>query len=236
MPESLREWTVELAHEGHQGIVKTKAMLQMKVRWPGMDRAAEEACRACHEYQLVSQPDGPEPVSPTKLPAAPWVDLEADLMGPIPSGEYLFVVVDYYSRFIKVKIMRSIQSEKVVAVLDEMFARYGLPKSLRTDNGPQLIAAEFMDYLEERNIKHRRITPFWPQANGEVERQNRHLLKAMMIAKAGGRSLQELSKYLMAYRTTPHSTTGVSPAELLYGQKIRTKVPQLSEINQSINQ
>ena len=48
MPESLRERTVELAHEGHQGIVKTKARLRTKVWWSGVDRAAEQACRACH--------------------------------------------------------------------------------------------------------------------------------------------------------------------------------------------
>ena len=104
---------------------------------------------------MLSQPDGPEPVSLIELPAAPWVDLAADLMGPIPSGEYFFVIVDYYSCFIEVKMMRSIQSEKVVAVLDEMFSRHGLPKSLRTDSGPQFIAAEIMDYLEEHDIKHR---------------------------------------------------------------------------------
>ena len=81
------------------------------------------------------------------------------------------------------------------------------------------------------------MTSFWPQANGEVERQNRHLLKVMKIVKVGGRHLQgELNKYLMADRITPHSRNGVSPAELLYGRKVRTKVPQLSQINRNGNQ
>ena len=76
---------------------------------------------------------------------------------------------------------------------------------------------------------------FWSYANGEVERQNRHLLKVIKIIKAQGENLQSgLNKYLMAHRTTPHSTTGVSPVELMYGRKVRTNVPELSEISSNL--
>ena len=59
-------------------------------------------------------------------------------------------------------------------------------------------------------------TPLWPRANGEVERQNRSLLKAMRAAQAEKKDWRsELNKYLLAYRSTPHTMTGTSPAELL---------------------
>ena len=57
----LKKHTTGLAHEGHQGIVKTKARLRTKVWWPGIDRQTEQACKTCHECQLVCQPTPPEP-------------------------------------------------------------------------------------------------------------------------------------------------------------------------------
>ena len=67
------------------------------------------------------------------------------------------------------------------------------------------------------------------QANGEVERQNRSLLKALKIAQAEKKNLWvEMRKFLTAYRTTPHSTTGVTPTKLLFNREIRSKIPELT--------
>ena len=83
------------------------------------------------------------------------------------------------------------------------------------------------EFLDELGIKHKKTIPLWLRANGEVERQNKSLLKAMRAAQAEGKPWQqELQKYRLAYRSTPHTTTGVSPAELLYGRKVRTKMPE----------
>ena len=51
IPQKLRKQVLELAHEGHKGIVKTKQRLRPKVWWPGIDREAEQRCRACHRKQ-----------------------------------------------------------------------------------------------------------------------------------------------------------------------------------------
>lgn len=66
--------------------------------------------------------------------------------------------------------------------------------------------------------------------NGEVERQNRTLLKAIKTAHASGKNCKrELNKFLLAYRSTPHSVTGVCPAEMLFNRKLRTKLPELND-------
>ena len=88
------------------------------------------------------------------------------------------MVVDYYSRFLEVAILKSTTSAKVIDAITPMFARFGVPFSLRTDNGPQFVSEEFYEsFLQAHGGEHRRTTPLWPQANGEVERQNRSLLK-----------------------------------------------------------
>ena len=82
-PKKLRKQLLELAHEGHQGIVKIKQRLRSKVWWPGTDREAEQRCRTCHGCQLVGKPLLPEPMERTELPTQPWQDLAAALLGPV---------------------------------------------------------------------------------------------------------------------------------------------------------
>lgn len=230
IPSKLRPRVLNLAHEGHPGIVSMKQRLRSKVWWPGIDREAEKFCKTCYGCQLVSSPANPEPIKSTPLPSGPWQDLAIDLLGPLPSGESVLVIVDYFSRYYEIEVMRSTTSEKVIECLEKIFTTHGLPQSLRSDNGPQFRSEVFEQYLENNGIEHRKTTPLWPQANGEVERQNRSLLKRMKIAQAEGKEWKtEVRKYLVAYRSTPHTTTGVSPAELLFGRKMRTKLPELKE-------
>ena len=149
-------------------------------------------------------------------------------MGPLPSGESLLIVVDYYSRFFEVVIMQSTTSQKMIEALTPIFARYGYPFTLKSDNAAQFVLEEFKEFLSKNGIEHRKFPPLWPQANGEVERQNRTLLKVLKVAQVEGKKWKdELNKFLLAYRTTPHSTTGMTPASLMFRRELKTKLPEL---------
>lgn len=228
IPEVLRKKVLELAHEGHQGIVKTKTRLRTKVWWPKIDRAVEKLCKSCHGCQVVSDGPVPEPMARVIPPSGPWQDCAADLLGPMPSGEYLFVIVDYYSRYFEVVVLKTVTSAVLKDRLRTIFARLGMPYSLKTDNGPQFVSSEFREYLRENNIQQRTSSPLWPQANGEIERQNRTLLKSLRVAKAEGLDWrQELTTFLMAYRSTPQTSTGASPFYLMFGREMKTKLPEI---------
>lgn len=226
VPVELRKRALELAHEGHQGIVKTKQRLRSKVWWPGIDSDCEKLCKSCVECMRVSAPEPPAAVTMTKFPSKPWDYLSADLLGPLPNGQYIFVVIDYHSRFFEAAFMKTITADKIIDFLDVTFTRYGLCSALRTDNGPQFVAREFQEFLAENGVRWVSTTPLWPQANGEVERVNRTLLKSLKIAHGKGLPLhKELRKFLVAYRSTPHSTTGVAPFTLMFGRSMKTKLP-----------
>ena len=229
VPQELRSQVLALAHEGHQGIAKTKSRLRSKVWWPGIDRDAEATCRRCVSCQVVAgPPHTPPPVMSTALPSGPWQYLAIDLLGPLPSGNSLLVTVDYHSRFFEVDILRSTSSTIVIEKLQAHFARHGLPTTLRSDNGPQFVSSEFSEFLHDHGIQHQKTTPYWPRANGEVKRQNRTILKALQIAQLESKPWRtELHKLLVAYRTTPHSATGRTPSELLFNRQVRTKLPSL---------
>lgn len=178
----------------------------------------------------MSAPDAPEPMRRTELPSQPWQHLSIGFLGPLPSGHYLFVVIDYFSRYKEVEIMTKIDSNETINRLETMFARFGLPKSVTADNGAQFTSNEIKDFFSKHNIRLISTTPFWPQQNGEVERQNRSLLKRLKISQnTKGDWKADLKKYLLMYRSTPHSTTLRSPANLMFSYHIRDKLPTMNQ-------
>ena len=125
--------------------------------------------------------------------------------------------MDYYSRYYEVAIMKSVTSSNLIDRLEGMLSTYGIPCSINTDNGAKFNSEEIELLFRDNDIDHRTSKPLWPQANGEVERQNRSPLKAIRIAQEERKEWRkELLKYHMAYRSTPHATTGGSPAPLFF--------------------
>ncbi|XP_060067122.1 uncharacterized protein K02A2.6-like [Ylistrum balloti] len=213
-----------------------KQRMRCKVWWPGIDGDIEKFYKKCYGCQLESMPTKPKPMVRTDLSSGPWQHIAADFLGPLPSGDNILVIVDYYSRWVEVSVSKSITAEKAVQSLKHMFSTHGYPLSITTDNGPQFRSEVFNQYMEEAGIEHHHITPLWPQANGEVERQNRSLMTRIRIAQVEGRDWrEELETYLFMYRSTPQSTTGVSPAELLFGRKLRNKLPEISNFHDDVN-
>ena len=74
------------------------------------------------------------------MPERPWQDLALDLLGPMPTGESLLVLVDYFSRWVEVDVIKSTSSEAIIKCLDRQFSRHGVPTTLRSDNGPNLVS------------------------------------------------------------------------------------------------
>ena len=126
-----------LAHEGHPGIVSMKQRLRSNVSWPGINKEVERFCKMYYGCQLVSSPAHPEPIKSTPLPSGPWQHLALDLLGPLPSGDSVLVVVDYFSRYrcYKIEIMHSTTLERIIESLERIFTTHGLPLSVTNDNG-----------------------------------------------------------------------------------------------------
>ena len=236
IPESLKSEVLKLGHEGHPGIQAMKNRLRAKVWWLGMDKDIDKHIKSCRGCVMVGPTNCPEPMVRRKLPIKAWEDLAVDFLGPLPSDEYLLVVVDYYSRFMEVVIMKSITTSNTIKEINTIFIRFGIPRTISADNGPQFRSEEFKTYCENEGIQLNLTIPYWPQMNGEVERQNRTILKRLRIAETEGKNWkEELDKFLLMHRATPHAVTGKSPSELLFGWNIRDKIPSLSENIPKVN-
>ena len=229
IPLELHAQILSLAHEGHQGIVKMKSRLRECVWWTGIANDISQIAKGCHACQLVGQKPVPEPVIPTPLPRGPWVELGMDLMEI--GNDHVFVVIDYYSRWSKVAFIKDTKTHKLIRCLEKIFSTHGYPSRVRTDNGPQFDPDEFKTFCENLGVEHIKGIPYWPPSNSEVENHNKTLLKIVRIAKIEKRDVRlEVENFLFAYRTTPHCTTGMSPAELLFKRKLRTKLPSAAQI------
>ena len=133
------------------------------------------------------------------------------------------IIVDAHSKWLEVFPMRSITTTKTLEILRSLFATYGLPYQLVSDNGPQFISSEFEMCMKVNGIKHIKVAPYHPSSNVEAEHFVQTFKQAMRAAKNDEGVLQyKLAQFLLTYRSTPHSTTGVSPAELFLKRPLRT--------------
>lgn len=235
VPFSLRNKILMTAHEGHPGITMMKNHLRSHVWWPKMDAQVEQFVKNCRGCTLVGAPERPEPLQRSHLPRYPWHTIALDFLGPLPDGQYLLVVIDCYSRFMEVCEMETTTASDVIRELSIMFSRYGIPLAMKADNAPQLNeeCVELKVFCEANGVKLMNTIPYWPQSNGEVERQNRSILKRLRIAQELGRDWrQELYLYLLTYHSTKHPTTGKSPGEIMFGRCIKSRLPTVSSFQE----
>ena len=115
------------------------------------------------------RPSPPDPIQPYTMPKGLWLTIHADFFGPLPSNDYLLVVIDCYLRYPEVEVIRSTKASSVIPILDKIFAAHGIPQVLKSGNGPPFNSEEFAIYMNTLGIKHEPVTPAWPQANGVVE-------------------------------------------------------------------
>ena len=119
------------------------------------------------------------------------------------------LAIDAHSKWGEVQEMSSTTAVKTVEVLRRMFAAYGLPLQIVTNNGPQFVSQEFADFMKSNGVRHTQCTPYHPASNGEAERFVRTFKESMKAGKYDGLSLSlRLQNFLASYRTTPHRNWG----------------------------
>ena len=174
-----------------------------------------------------------EPLQMTPLPLGPWKKVSVDFAGPF-GKRWALVLWDQYSRTPVVEFVSSTSAECVMPKMGKIFNTFGVPEEIKSDNGAPFNSKKFEAYAEEQGFKHRKVTPVWPEANGDAERFMRTVKKSAKIAKMEGTNLEEaIQKTVRSYKAAPHPATGYSPNMSMFGRELRGKLPSILESGNS---
>ena len=220
VPVRCREALLEELHREHLGSTKMKQLARSYFWWPGLDKAIENLSSQCPV--CLSHRPAPKraPLHPWDWPEKPWVRLHADYAGPV-NGMWFLVITDAHSKWIEVLPTKDTSSSATITMMRHVFSHFGLPMTLVTDNGSNFTSREFELFMSKNGIRHITSAPYQPSTNGQAENTVKSF-KSFLKHCEGEDWRCQLDKFLFKYRVTPHSTTGVSPAELLFGRKLRT--------------
>ena len=225
IPRGLQGRVLEMLHAVHPGMSRMKALARCYVWWPGIDREIETMIRSCLTCQQNQAKPPGAPVHPWEHPEAPWERVHVDFAGPLDGKMYL-LLVDAFSRWLEVIHVKAPSSQVTVQKLRRVFATHGLPSIVVSDNGTAFTSEVFAAFMMKNGIHHVRTAPYHPASNGQVERYVRTFKESLKTLE-GDDVETKLDRLLFHYRTTPHSVTGSSPAELLMHRKLRTPLDQL---------
>ena len=156
----------------------------------------------------------------------PFAQWGIDIVGPLPTApaqkKLLLVATDYFSECIKAKAFSSIKDRDVTQFIwKNIVCRFGILKSIISDNEPQFDSRVYLNFYQELKIKNLYSTPRYLQSNGLAEASNKTLITALKkrLDSAKGKWVDELPGVLWAYRTTARKPTGVSPFAITYGME-----------------
>ena len=140
------------------------------------------ACATCAE--LKPRFHKPEPIHLIKA-TQPFDRLSMDFKGPLPSATkntYLLTIVDEFSRFPFAFPCPDMTATTIIKCLCQMFAIFGMPSYIHSDRGPSFMSEELRQFLLGRGIAMSRTTPYNPRGNGQVERYNGIIWRAVSLA------------------------------------------------------
>ena len=223
IPKRLHKIILQELHSEHMGIAKMKALARSHVWWTGLDKDLESLAKSCPECAAVKQAPARAPLHPWIWPSRPWQRIHLDFAGPF-LGKFFFIVVDAHSKWAEVVEMSQTSTSRTITVLRQLFATHGIPEQIVTDNGSQFTSEDFTKFVKSNGIRHSLSSPYHPASNGEAERFVRTFKEAMKTSNNNGLTLaHRINNFLLTYRTTPHTTTGTPPSELLMGRTLRTR-------------
>ena len=216
IPGELQEEYLSRLHEGHLSANKVQENAKHHMYWTGIDADIEDYTKRCQECIKRSQVPK-EPLLPHDIPEGPWRKLGIDYF--TFDGNSYVLICDYFSKFPFLYTAKTSFWSLRDRLID-LFSIEGYPDEIVSDNGPPFQSKEFAKFLSGLGIKHTTSSPGYPHSNGFIERHIQ-TVKNMLSKSFNTRSFQEV---LADLRTTSIRTGLPSPAEILHGRNLTTRV------------
>ncbi|XP_062713307.1 uncharacterized protein K02A2.6-like [Aedes albopictus] len=222
IPASFYQRILKQLHRGHPGMERMKAVARSHVYWPRIDDDIADYVKRCESCSIHSKTPPKVPLQSWPLAQSPWERIHIDFAGPL-NGLHFLVVVDAFSKWPEICIVRNPTTSAVTEFLNELFARFGIPNVIVSDNGSQFTSEQFATFCRKNGVQHFRISPYHPQSNGQAERFVDTLKRSLRKINEGENISETLQTFLQVYRTTPSRVlNGRTPSQQMLGRNIKT--------------
>lgn len=233
VPSKLKERVLWEYHDvplaGHPGAEETFRSISEHFFWPKMGHDIRSYVANCH-LCLCSKPIhhrnhvGQKP----RKPHSAWETIALDLMGPYPlttkGNRFILVVTDLFTRWVEAFPIRNSHASTIIKILEEeVFSRYGYPRKILSDNGPQFRSNLWAKAGEQWACTLWTTPEYHPQGN-PTERRNQEVKKGLRLRLHDGNQRiwdQKLPQLLFGLRRRRNAATGFTPAKLMFGRQIR---------------
>ena len=183
------------------------------------------SCSICNTFRNRQQR---ESLHSHDIAGIPWQVAGTDLF-EYAGQTYLFVT-DFDSKYFEIELLRQSTATCVINNLKKIFARFGIPDEIVSDNGSQYSNTRnlfdsthgFKQFAEDFGFRHTTSSSEYPQSSGSAERA---VQTAKRILKKAAADHKDPFEGLLKYRNTPFEDIGVSPVQLLMSRRTRTMIP-----------
>lgn len=235
VPNGARWRICQLSHDeaGHFAFEKTFEKISSEYWFPKMKRFIKKYVAACMNCAYNKRLTGKETGYLHPIPKVNEIfhTIHLDHLGPFIKSKtgnvYILGIIDSFSKFIFVKGVRNTKSRTTIKVLEDIFATFGSPKVIITDQGTSFTSAEFKQFIVSIGSKHVLNAVATPRANGQIERYNRTILNSLASMNHDRNEADwdlNLPKLQWSLNNTLNKAIGKSPAEVVFGH--RTTNPQ----------
>ncbi|GKT22649.1 hypothetical protein ADUPG1_012184 [Aduncisulcus paluster] len=214
---------------GHHGAMLTQFKIQeAEITWSSIAEDIRKWIKGCPTCQKIKAAPRKKPSKFRCSLEEPFHTICVDSIGPLPQANdgsaHLIVMVDRFTRWVEIAPVTSTKSEEAARVIMErIVSRYGVPKNIISDGGPQY-ANYLMDHMWDTfGSKHHVTSPGHSNSNGAVERVNREVKRHLLALL---HDILEQPDWHVAIpiiqiiiNNTRHTATRFTPSEMLFGKR-----------------
>ena len=232
IPDKLQNVVLEHLHNavtaGHMGVRRTLAAVRQRFFWPGLRQSVDKWCAECAVCASRKNPPKKRkaPLQKYQL-GEPMERVALDITGPWPVSQsgnrYTLVVSDYFTKWAEAYPIPDQEAKTIAEVFVNQFvARFGTPLLIHSDQGRNFESKLFKEMCNLLGVKKTRTVAFHPQSDGLVERLNRTIgtMLAAFVNENQRTWDKDLQVLMMAYRSTPHESTKLTPNQMMLGREV----------------
>ena len=216
---------------GHSGVEQTIAKLADHGQtWRNMRLHVQSFVRKCEYCQANSEKKITVKVEPfTRASYHPMEVLNIDTIGPLPpdelGNEYILVIIDCFSRWVELFGIPDTSAMSAAQPLIQHCGRFGVPALIRSDRGTQFVNGLISQLSEALLTDQELTTAYSKEQNAIVERANKEVMRHLRAMVYDDRvynqwSTKQLPLVMRILNSEEKTRTGISPAEMLFGNAV----------------